>query len=117
VAHLDTATRISPRDPFFSVYAGAYAFAHFMAGSYSAGADWGRRAVRLSPDLPGNWRALALSAAVLGNTEEAKAAVAAARRLQPGYSVAWVERASPLVHASDRERYCAILRPVGLPED
>ena len=34
-------------------------------------------------------------------------AVAAAQRLQPGDSVAWDERASPLVHASDRG---AILR-------
>ncbi|GEO17710.1 adenylate/guanylate cyclase domain-containing protein [Microvirga aerophila] len=117
VAHLDTATRISPRDPFFSVYAGVYAFAHFMAGSYGAGLDWARRSVRLSPDFPGHWRAVALSAAALEHWEEAKSAVAAARRLQPGYSVAWVEKASPLVHAWDRERYCAILRPVGLPEE
>jgi hypothetical protein len=46
----------------------------------------------------------------------ASAAVATAVRLQPDYSVAWVERASPLIHASDRARYCDILRPVGLPE-
>jgi TolB-like protein/class 3 adenylate cyclase/tetratricopeptide (TPR) repeat protein len=117
VAHLDTATRISPRDPFFSVYAGVYAFAHFMARNYIAGLDWSHRSVRLSPDFPGHWRAVALSAAALEYWEEAKAAVAAARRLQPGYSVAWVERASPLVHAADRERYCAILRPAGLPEE
>ncbi|WP_262269147.1 adenylate/guanylate cyclase domain-containing protein [Microvirga yunnanensis] len=65
VAHLDTATRISPRDPFFSVYAGVYAFAHFMAGSYGAGLEWARRSVRLSPDFPGHWRAVALTAAAL----------------------------------------------------
>ena len=43
VVHLDTATVISPRDRFFSVYAGVYAFAHFMAGGYGAGLDWARR--------------------------------------------------------------------------
>jgi adenylate cyclase len=54
---------------------------------------------------------------MLGNLEEAQAAVARARQLQPDYSVAWVERASPLVHAADRARHCDILRQVGLPED
>jgi len=117
VVQHETAIRLSPRDPFFSVFAGSRAFAHFMAGDYAAGLDWGRRAVRQSPDVSGHWRALALSAAMLGNLEEAQAAVARARQLQPDYSVAWVERASPLVHAADRARYCDILRQVGLPED
>jgi adenylate cyclase len=108
VAHLDTATRISPRDPFFSVYAGVYAFAHFMAGNYGAGLNWARRSVRLSPDFPGHWRAVALSAAALEHWEEAKAAVAVARRLQPGYSVAWVDRASGDKQAA--EYYAALGR-------
>ncbi|TYO61335.1 adenylate/guanylate cyclase domain-containing protein [Bradyrhizobium hipponense] len=116
VGYLETAMRLSPRDPFFSFFAGHRAFAHFVAGDYSAGLDWGRRAVRQSPDISGHWRALALSAAMLGYLEEAQEAVAKARELNPDYSVAWVERASPLVHAADRARYCDILRPVGLPE-
>jgi hypothetical protein len=53
---------------------------------------------------------------MLNLAEEARAAVAMARKFQPDYSVAWVERASPLVHVDDRERYCNILRPFGLPE-
>ena len=118
VVQYETAMRLSPRDPlFFSVFAGRRAFAHCMAGDYAAGLDWGRRAVRQSPDVSGHWRALALSAAMLGYLEEAQAAVARARQLQPDYSVAWVERASPLVPAADRARYCDILRQVGLPED
>ncbi|MCK1640346.1 tetratricopeptide repeat protein [Bradyrhizobium sp. 157] len=116
VGYLETAMRLSPRDPFFSVFAGSRAFAHFMAGDYAAGLDWGRRAVRQSPDISGHWRALAVSATMLGNLEEAEEAMAKARKLNPDYSVAWVERASPLVHAADRARYCDILRPVGLPE-
>jgi adenylate cyclase len=116
VVHLETAMRLSPRDPFFSVFAGIRAFAHFMAGDYTAGLDWGRRGVRQSPEVSAPRRALALSAAMLGNLEEAREAVAKTRQLQPDYSVAWVERASPLVHAADRARYCDILRQVGLPE-
>jgi tetratricopeptide (TPR) repeat protein len=117
VGCFEQAMRLSPRDPFFSVFAGARAFAHFMAGDYTTGLEWGRRGVRLSPDLPAQWRALALSAAMLDQTEEARAAVATARKLQPDYSVAWVERASPLVYAADRARYCDILKRVGLPEE
>jgi adenylate cyclase len=117
VGYLERAMRLSPRDPFFSVFAGGRAFAHFMAGDYAAGLDWGQRAVRQTPDLVGGWRALALSAAMLGHLEEAQEAVARARQLQPDYSVAWVQRESPLVHAADRARYCDILRQVGLPEE
>ena len=87
-----------------------------MAGEYEAGLEWARRSIRESPDLPGHWRALALSAAMLGYLEEAKSAVAAAIRLQPDYSVEWVESACPLVHPADRLRYCEVLRGVGLPE-
>jgi adenylate cyclase len=116
VTAIETAMRLSPRDPFVLLFAGVRAFAHFMAGDYEAGLEWGRRATRQSPDISGHWRALALSAAMLGYTDEAREAIATARRLQPDYSVAWVERASPLVHAADRARYCEILRPVGLPE-
>jgi adenylate cyclase len=116
VVHLETAMRLSPRDPFFSVFISMRGFAHFMAGEYAAGIDCGRRSVRQSPELSASWRTLALSAAMLGYLDEAQAAVARARQLQPDYSVAWVERASPLVHAADRARYCDILRHVGLPE-
>jgi adenylate cyclase len=87
-----------------------------MAGDYAAGLDWGRRVVRQSPELVGSWRGLALSAAMLGYLDKAQNAVTSARQLQPDYSVAWVERASPLVHAADRARYCDILRPAELPE-
>ena len=116
VVHLDTAMRLSPRDPFFSVFVSMCSFAHFMAGDYVAGLDCGRRAVRLNPEISAHWRSLALSAAMLGHLEEAQEAMAKARQLQPDYSVAWVERASPLVQAADRARYCHILREVGLPE-
>jgi cytochrome c-type biogenesis protein CcmH/NrfG len=116
VVHLETAMRLSPRDPYFPVFIGMRGFAHFMAGDCVAALDWGRRGVRQSPEVAGHWRVLALSAATLGYLEEARDAVAKARQLQPDLSVAWVERASPLVHAADRVRYCDILRQVGLPE-
>jgi tetratricopeptide (TPR) repeat protein len=108
--------RLSPRDPFFSVFVSMRSFAHFMAGDYAAGLDCGRRAVRQSPEISAHWRSLALSAAMLGYLEEAQEAMAKARQLQPDFSVAWVERASPLVHAVDRSRYCDVLRQAGLPE-
>jgi len=116
VVHLETAMRLSPRDPFFSAFVSMRGFAHFMAGDYATGLDWGRRAVRQSPELAAPWRVLALSATMLGYLEEAREAVAKARQLQPDLSVAWVERASPLVHAADRARYCDVLRQAGLPE-
>jgi adenylate cyclase len=116
VGQIETAMRLSPRDPFVTMFSGVRAFSLFMAGEYSAGLEWSRRAVRQSPDLPGHWRALALSAAMLGLHDEASDAVATAIRLQPDYSVAWVETSSPLARPEDRARYCEILKAVGLPE-
>jgi adenylate cyclase len=115
VAEIEAAIRLSPRDPFSSTFAGVRSFAHFMAGDYAAGAEWGRRSVRQRPDLAGHWRTLALNAASLDLAEEARNAVARALDVQPDYSVAWVEEASPLVDPSERLRYCELLRPFGLP--
>jgi adenylate cyclase len=116
VARVDLALRLSPRDPFIPIVSATRSFASYIAGDYAAGLEWGRRAVRQSADMPGIWRALALNAAMSGLTDEARSAVSAAVRLQPDWSVAWVHRASPLVHASDRQRYCEVLVQVGLPE-
>ena len=116
VAQLERAIRLSPRDPFIALFAGLRSFAAFVAGDYASGLEWGRRAVRQGGDLSGPWRALALNAAMLGRVEEAKDAVANALQSQPDFSVAWVESSSPLVSATDRHRYCEILRPMGLPE-
>jgi adenylate cyclase len=116
VMEIEKTIRLSPRDPCISMFASIRSFAHYVAGDYASGLEWGRRAVRHSADLSGHWRAIALNAAMLGLVDEATSAVASAVRLQPGYSVAWVERASPLVSPADRVKYCELLRPMGLPE-
>ena len=72
--------RRSPRDPFLRVFMGTRAFAHFVAGDNGKGLEWGRRAVQHAPEFPFSWRALALSAVMLGFYEEARHAVAEARR-------------------------------------
>src|SRR5262245_42243867 len=53
VQHFEKETRLSPRDPFFFFSTGARSFAHFMAGEYELGLEWGRRAVRRSPEVSG----------------------------------------------------------------
>jgi len=42
VGSLEAAMRLSPHDPYFGVIGSFRAFAHFMAGDYAAGLDWGR---------------------------------------------------------------------------
>ena len=115
VVHLETAMRLSPREPFFSVFVSMRSFAHFMAGDYAAGLDCGRRAVRQSPEISAHWRSLALSAAMLGYLERRRShgeGAGAPARLLSRLGGA----RSPLVQAADRARYCHILREVGLPE-
>jgi tetratricopeptide (TPR) repeat protein len=43
VQHFEKQTRLNPRDPFFFLFTGARSFAHFMAGEYELGLEWGRR--------------------------------------------------------------------------
>jgi TolB-like protein/class 3 adenylate cyclase/tetratricopeptide (TPR) repeat protein len=113
---LEKATRLSPRDPFMPQILAARGFAHYISGEGLAGLELARRAVRESPEIPGYWRVVALCAATSGSIEEARAAMETVRRLQPGFSVAWVERDSPLVTEELRRSYCDLLRGVGLPE-
>ena len=62
-------------------------------------------AVHIDGDDP--WARLALGFVQMFRREQEE---------EVGSPFAWVDSASPLVSASDRARYCDVLRPVGLPE-
>ena len=111
---IERVMRISPRDPIKAGYYISAGFANVVAGRYPEAAEWARRALAELPDLPNGHFLLAASAAQAGLLDEARAAMAAARRLQPRISLARVERSVPLAHAADRARYIEGLRLAGL---
>ena len=111
---LRIALRLSPRDAQQAIFLSAEAICHFVAGRYREGADLNRRAVQVRPRYTSAWRSLASGAAMAGDIDAARTALAEAKRLQPDLSVDWVEEHYPLVRLQDRAIYIEGLRRAGL---
>ena len=108
--------RLNPRDPsnFWRQY--AIAVAHFVAADYAASLQDSKRIARARSHLPSAiiWAA---SAAALGKTEEAQAAVEDCLTQRPNLRAdSVVPGMLPFAREADRERLLALLRKAGLPE-
>jgi tetratricopeptide (TPR) repeat protein len=112
--HLAFAMRLSPRDALQARYLSCTGLCHLMARRFEEAVQFERRAVLLRPHFLGAWRSLAAAAALAGDGDVAKAALAEAHRLQPDLSLAWVEEHIPIVHARDRNMYIDGLKRAGL---
>ena len=116
IGEIESAIRLSPRDPFMHVFHVFYAIAEFVAGDYVASADWARRAARTYPAYSVAQRFLAVSCALAGFQEEAREAFTRAKLLHPGLNAEWVETASLFVRAGDRARFVDGLHRAGMSE-
>ena len=111
---LRIAQRLSPRDAQQALFLSGEAICHFVAGRYGESAVLNRRAVQVRPRYTSAWRSLAAGAAMAGDIDAAKTALAEAKRLQPDLSVDWVEEHYPIVRLQDRAIYIEGLRRAGL---
>ena len=74
---LEQAHRLSPRDPFLAIYAPTVRYmALFALGRYEETIEVCRATAALHPNHAGAWRLMTVSLALLGRTDEAKAALA-----------------------------------------
>jgi adenylate cyclase len=117
IAALEKAMRLSPRDPFLFAFLSGVALAHFAAGRYEDAVDWARRSLRRRTDWMDPHHVLAASYAHLGRLDEARAALAEAFRLQPGFSLDTFERIFTSADPDFTERYLGGLRKAGLKEE
>jgi TolB-like protein/Tfp pilus assembly protein PilF len=113
IRHIDRALRISPRDTHMHVFVAFYAIALMSAGRYREAADWLRRAVQDRPGAAVSYRALVANAALAGDIEGARSALAELQRLHPGISLAWLEANVPYEEPL-RGRYVEGFRLAGL---
>ncbi|MET3519086.1 adenylate/guanylate cyclase domain-containing protein [Mesorhizobium abyssinicae] len=111
---LEIARQLSPRDYSQAANFSIEGLCHLVAYRYEEAVTAERRAVQLRPDFGSAWRTLAASAGLAGDLELARRGLAECRRLQPGISIAWVEKYYPLIRAEDRSRYIDGLRLAGL---
>jgi TolB-like protein len=114
---LEQAHRLSPRDPFLAIYAPTVRYmALFALGRYQETIDVCRDTIALHPKHAGAWRLVTVSLALLGKTEEAKAALAQTLALQPDLSLEHVESNTIYADPAHRARFREGLRLAGLKD-
>ncbi|WP_332683468.1 BTAD domain-containing putative transcriptional regulator [Bosea sp. (in: a-proteobacteria)] len=114
LASIETALKLSPKDPLSSMFLTLRSFCHYSLGDYAAAEVAGRTATQLQ--MRETWSRLALAAALveLGRVEEARRAVAEARRIEPALSLESFGRLVRPVSPALRERVWAALRAAGI---
>ena len=84
------------------------------SGTLPRGAQAGLRLVAVSPGYIGSYVYVAQNAAALGRIAEARAAVAEARRIQPGLSLELIQQMYGVSRPAIDARRNAALRKAGL---
>lgn len=112
--HLDTASRMSPRDHTQPAIHATTGLCHLMARRFNLAVELENKAVELRPHFGTAWRTLAAAAGLAGDHEMSVKALAEARRLQPSLSLDWIEKFHPIVRREDRALYMEGLRAAGL---
>jgi tetratricopeptide (TPR) repeat protein len=112
---LELALRLSPRDPFLAIYAPTVRYmALFALQRYEETLAVCRSTAEKHPNHAGAWRLMTVSLGMLGRVDEAKAALARTRLLQPDLSNAHVEKDTVYADPADRARFLEGLRRAGL---
>ena len=115
--HLETAVRLSPRDPAeISLRLIRYNVGAFGAGEYEEVIRNATQAIRSNPDYPAPYRQRAASLAMLGRLDEARRDIDRLLALEPGVTIKHVqEQLSSFFPNLDR--FLQGLRMAGLPEE
>jgi predicted Zn-dependent protease len=106
--------RLSPRDPFSSIFSGVVAYAEFVGRNYDEAVRLAREGLRQRTDFVGGYRILTAAAAIAGDMDLARSALQELRRAQPNISLAWVESQMLVKDAAERAHYLEAFRRAGL---
>jgi adenylate cyclase len=113
---LHKAIRLSPQDPWVSVYILHLGMIEFMAENYDEALEWAGKAIHENPELPTGYRMLASIHGILGNLPEARAAYEQFIHRAPGMTIEAFLRGVPFAYPADAEQYAEGLRKAGMPE-
>jgi adenylate cyclase len=105
------AMRLSPRDPIIGVWHVLWADAELGRGNYNVAIEHYRSAIVAGFHTYIPYTDLAAAYALAGRMDEAKSALAEARRLREGLTVEWL-----MAHAPNVPRLFDGVRKAGLPE-
>ncbi|MHC4220997.1 MAG: adenylate/guanylate cyclase domain-containing protein, partial [Planctomycetota bacterium] len=115
--NIQTAIRLSPRDPLMVGFTNVLGMVCIMAGDFEEGLDWTKRSLRM-PTPVGYWNHATLASAYanLGRMEEATEALKGAIKEKPDLSISFLEKVLPTRHKDGHGAYFSGLRLAGLPE-
>ena len=117
IEHLARAMRLSPLDPAFHAMQAATASAHFFAGRYDEASSWAGRALREQPNNLDVIGLLAMSDALAGRLEKARAGMTRLVQLSPGRRLSNInDRMPPYRRPEDRAKVLEAAHRAGLPE-
>jgi adenylate cyclase len=114
--HLDTATRLSPRDPTLSWLGIGRLVAALIADLPDEYLERAKEFTDRVPDGVAGWRHLAVAYAMHDRLDEARAAIVQVLRISPDDNLDLVSRSIPMTNTEMRERFLGYLRAAGLPE-
>ena len=108
--------RLSPSDPWLFLFLGALSAYHYMVRDYERAIEAAKMSVQRFPQHVSGHRWLAIALAQLGQTEEARDALAKSIDLAPNYTMERARHTFPFRHEKDLEHLLDGLRKAGLPE-
>jgi TolB-like protein/Flp pilus assembly protein TadD len=100
---INASERLNPRGLFQGVNSVVRAVAHFAAGQYIEAISCARKSIVESPGIVTGYRMLVVNCALLGDIDEARAALEVVQRLQPDISLKWITEHSRFTREKDRQ--------------
>ncbi len=108
------ALRLSPRDPYASIYCGIAAYSHYVGRDYEEAMRLSREGIRQRGDFVGAHRVLTAAAGMAGQPEVGRAALQELRRAQPNISLDWIANKLPIQQPAETQHYLEGFRRAGL---
>jgi adenylate cyclase len=112
----DAAMRLSPRDPFLTIWHLLKGWAALLSDHYREAVEFATQAVEANAEFPDNYAVLASAYGHLGNAAQARAALDELLRRMPGLTAADERLNRPFGSPVQRECFLEGLRQAGLPQ-
>jgi TolB-like protein/tetratricopeptide (TPR) repeat protein len=115
LAHVETALRLSPRDPMTYLFLAGQALCRFVSGDFPGAISSAERGISINPSSPDNHLYMAAALAELDQGDRAREQIKRALRFVPKLTLLVIGRAVEGKN-SGWARYHAALGKAGLPE-
>jgi adenylate cyclase len=114
IPHLQAVSRLDPRYRFASLCLADEALCRFLMDDTAAASALAEKAVRMQPANVRARQRLVAALSAQGRSAEARAAASELARLQPDFSIEYIDTTYPFQSGADRQRFVSALQSAGL---